>query len=181
MAGAGVRPVRISTARVAAYSSTASTRVRLSTAVRSLRAADQPIETWSSCIAEDGMESTEAGAASRFSSLTSAACVYWAIIRPESTPGSPARKAGRPCERFLSSRRSVRRSAMEPRSAAATARKSRTYATGAPWKLPFDSTRPSSSTTGLSTAAASSRLATRRAWSRVSRPAPATCGAQRME
>ena len=75
-------------ARVAAYSSTAMIRVRLSTAVRSLRAADQPIETWSSCIAEDGIESAEAGTASRFISLTSAACVYWAIISPESTPAS---------------------------------------------------------------------------------------------
>src|SRR3712207_9487175 len=33
-------------------------------------AAAQPIETWSSCIAEDGMESTLAGTASRFISLT---------------------------------------------------------------------------------------------------------------
>ena len=35
-----------------------------------MRAADQPIDTWSSCIAEDGIESTLAGAASRFSSET---------------------------------------------------------------------------------------------------------------
>ncbi|CAM5264931.1 hypothetical protein SGRI78S_03210 [Streptomyces griseus subsp. griseus] len=69
-------------ARVAAYSSTATIRARLSTAVRSLRAADHPMETWSSCIAEDGMESAEAGTASRFISLTRAAWVYWAIIRP---------------------------------------------------------------------------------------------------
>ena len=110
------------------------------------------METWSSCIADDGMESAEAGTASRFISLTSAACVYCAIISPESTPASSARNGGRPCERFLSSSRSVRRSAMEPRSAATMARKSRTYATGAPWKLPLDSTRPSGSTTGLSTA-----------------------------
>ena len=125
-AGAGDRPSRSSTARVAAYSSTARTRVRLSTAVRSLRAADQPMETWSSCIAEDGIESADAGTASRFISLTSAACVYWAIISPESTPASSARNGGSPCERFLSSSRSVRRSAIEPRSATAMARKSRT-------------------------------------------------------
>ena len=37
-----------------------------------MRAADQPIETWSSCIAEDGIESTLAGAASRLFSETSA-------------------------------------------------------------------------------------------------------------
>ena len=58
---------------------------------RSLRAADQPIDTWSSCIALDGIESTDAGAASRLSSLTMPACVYWAIMWPESTPGSAAR------------------------------------------------------------------------------------------
>ena len=40
---------------------TANTRPSPSTARRSLRAADQPIETWSSCMAEDGIESTDAG------------------------------------------------------------------------------------------------------------------------
>ena len=60
-------------------------------ALRSLRAADQPIDTWSSCIADDGIESTLAGLASRFSSETMAAWVYWAIMWPLSTPGSPAR------------------------------------------------------------------------------------------
>ncbi len=94
------------------------------------------------------MESAEAGTASRFISLTRAACVYWAIIRPESTPASSARKGGRPCERFLSRSRSVRRSAMEPRSAAAIARKSRTYATGAPWKLPLSGPRRSTGPPG---------------------------------
>ena len=39
----------------------ASTVVRPSTALRSLRAADQPIETWSSCMALLGIESTDAG------------------------------------------------------------------------------------------------------------------------
>ncbi len=139
------------------------------------------METWSSCIAEDGMESADAGTASRFISLTRAAWVYWAIISPESTPASSARNGGSPCDRFLSSSRSVRRSQIEPRSAATIARKSRTYATGAPWKLPLDSTRPSGRTTGLSTEEASSRPATTAAWSRVSRPAPLTWGAQRTE
>ena len=37
-------------------------------------------------MADVGMESTLAGAASRLFSATSAAAVYWAIIRPESTP-----------------------------------------------------------------------------------------------
>ena len=102
--------------------------------------------------------STEAGTASRLSSLTIAACVYWAIISPESTPGSSARNGGRPWLRALSRKRSVRRSLMLARSATAIARKSSTYPTGAPWKLPLDSTRPSSVTTGLSIAAASSRV-----------------------
>ena len=62
--------------------------------LRSFRAACQPMDTWSSCMAELGMESTDAGTASRLLSETSPACVYWAIIRPESTPGSAARKAG---------------------------------------------------------------------------------------
>ena len=64
-----------------------------------------------------------------------------------------------------SSIRSVRRSEMEATSATEMARKSSTAATGAPWKLPFDSTRPSGSTTGLSIAEASSRSATSAAWS----------------
>jgi hypothetical protein len=75
----------------------------------------------------------------------------------------------------------VRRSAIEPRSAAAIARKSSTYATGAPWKFPFEVTRPSGSTTGLSIEAASSRAATVSACAIVSRTAPVTCGAQRSE
>ena len=110
---------------------------RPSTERRSLRAAFQPIETWSSCIADDGIESTLAGTASRFISLTIDACVYCAIMCPESTPGSSARNGGSPCERAVSSIRSVRRSLIEARSAAAIARKSSTYATGAPWKLPL--------------------------------------------
>ena len=57
---------RRSSARAAVRISIASTRPSASTLRRSLRAADQPIETWSSCIADDGIESTLAGAASRF-------------------------------------------------------------------------------------------------------------------
>ena len=58
----------------------ASTRVRPSIARRSLRAADHPIDTWSSCMADDGIESTLAGLASRLSSETIPAWVYWAIM-----------------------------------------------------------------------------------------------------
>ena len=50
------------------------------TAAVSLRPAAHPIETWSSCIAELGIESTLAGAASRLSSETIPAAVYWAIM-----------------------------------------------------------------------------------------------------
>ena len=106
--------------------SIASTRVSPSTARRSLRAADQPIETWSSCIAEDGIESTLAGTASRLSSETIAACVYWAIMWPESTPGSSARNGGSPWLRATSRNRSVRRSLIDATSATAIARKSST-------------------------------------------------------
>ena len=91
---------------------------------RSLRAAPQPIETWSSCIALVGSVSTLAGTARRRFSATIAACVYWAIIMPELTPASAARNGGSPCERVASSSRSVRRSAIAPTSAAAMARKS---------------------------------------------------------
>jgi hypothetical protein len=61
------------------------------------------------------------------------------------------------------------------------ARKSQTKASGAPWKLPQDSTRPSGRTIGLSIAEASSASATASAWASVSRAAPLTCGAQRRE
>ena len=104
----------------------ASTRARPSTDRRSLRAADQPIETWSSCIADDGIESTAAGTASRLSSETIPAWVYCAIMWPESTPGSSARNGGRPALRATSSMRSVRRSLIEATSATAMARKSST-------------------------------------------------------
>ncbi len=57
-------------------------RRRLPTARRSFRAAPQPIETWSSCIALVGSESTDAGAARRRFSATIAACVYWADHQP---------------------------------------------------------------------------------------------------
>ena len=109
-----------------------------------------------------GSESTLAGAARRRFSATMAACVYWASISPELTPGPSARKGGRPCERAGSRRRSVRRSAIAPTSAEAIARKSHAKATGAPWKFPHDSTRPSGRIIGLSIAEASSASATRR-------------------
>ena len=124
--GLGVSGARSSIARAAVTNSMAIMWVRFEIAVRNLRAADHPIETWSSCIADEGMESTLAGVANRLFSLTSAACVYWAIISPESTPGSSARNGGSPALRFLSKALSVLLSAMLPRSATAIAKKSRT-------------------------------------------------------
>src|SRR5262249_50806917 len=82
VAWAGMIGARSAAPRAAVISSIASTCASPSIAVRSLRPADQPIDTWSSCIADDGIESTEAGTARRFISETSPACVYWAIIRP---------------------------------------------------------------------------------------------------
>ena len=112
--------------QAAVTSSTARTRASASTERRSLRAADQPIDTWSSCMALLGIESTLAGAARRFISDTRAAWVYWAIMWPESTPGLSARNGGSPLLRDWSRNRSVRRSEMLARSAATIARKSRT-------------------------------------------------------
>ena len=59
---APARAARAGRAPAAAHtSSTASTRRRLSTLRRSLRAAAQPFETWSSCIALVGSDCTDAG------------------------------------------------------------------------------------------------------------------------
>jgi hypothetical protein len=50
-------------------------RRRLSTERRSLRAAAQPFETWSSCIALVGSDWVLAGTARRWLSIAIAACV----------------------------------------------------------------------------------------------------------
>ena len=64
---------RSSMARAAVVISMARIARRLSTTLRSLRAAAQPIDTWSSCIADVGIESTLAGTANRLFSATNAA------------------------------------------------------------------------------------------------------------
>ena len=109
VAGAGVSGDRRSMPR-AAVAARPPARASWVSAVRSLRAADQPIDTWSSCIAEVGIVSALAGTASRRHSATRAAAVYWAIIRPLSTPGSWARNGGRPWLRAASRNRSPPRS-----------------------------------------------------------------------
>ncbi|CAB4574507.1 unannotated protein [freshwater metagenome] len=100
---------------------------------------------------------------------------------PLFTPASGLRNGGRPCDRATSSMRSVRRSLIAASSLVAIARKSHTNATGAPWKLPQLSTRPSGRIIGLSIAASNSRSAIVRAWATVSSAAPCTCGVQRSE
>jgi hypothetical protein len=78
-----------STARIVATFSSTST---------ALRAACQPIETWSSWLPLVGMLSTPAGWASTRSSATSDAAVYWASMKPELVPAARARNGGSPRE-----------------------------------------------------------------------------------
>ena len=75
----------------------------------------------------------------------------------------------------------MRRSAIDPTSAAAMARKSHWKPTGMPWKCPHDSTRPSGNTVGLSIAERSSMSAVAAALAAASRAAPWTWGVQRNE
>ena len=104
----------------AVISSIASTRSRFSTIAASLRAAIGDIETWSSLAAEVGIESTEAGCARTLHSETRPAAVTCAIMRPEWSPPSRTRNAGRSESAGLTSF-SMRRSEIEARSAAAIA------------------------------------------------------------
>ncbi len=161
---AGVSGARRSRARAAVSTSMASTRVSASTERRSLRAADQPIETWSSCIAR-GRDRVDARrdreplhlADHRRPGCTGRSCGR--SRRRGRRRGTAAARASGPA----SSNRSVRRSLIEARSAAAIARKSSTKATGAPWKLPLDSTRPSGERPpGCRSPSRSSRSATQR-------------------
>jgi hypothetical protein len=109
------------------------------------------------------MESTLAGWESTLFSLTSAAAVYWASMKPELVPASGARNGGSPREKAGSSIRSTRRSLMLASSDSAMASMSAEKASGSPWKLPVTMTSPSGTITGLSTTAASSISSTPRA------------------
>ena len=136
--------------------STARMRRVLATTRAALRAAVTPMETWSSLLAEVGIESTLAGWARPLFSEARAAAVTCAIMRPDWSPPSRVRKAGRP-ESAGFTRRSMRRSLIAPSSATAMARKSAAMATGSPWKFPPESISPvSANTMGLSVAALSS-------------------------
>ena len=74
----------------------ATTCAACATTVRAFSAANAPIELKSSIPAEVGIEPAPAGCESTWHSFTSAAAAYWAIIRPEESPGCGVRKAGRP-------------------------------------------------------------------------------------
>jgi len=83
-----------------------------------------PIMTWSSLFAEVGMESTHAECDSTLFCETSAAAVYWAIMKPEFRPES-----GSPLSCGLTSL-SMRRSDMLASSVAAMQRQSAASARG---------------------------------------------------
>ena len=105
---------RNSRAWQAASSSTARMRARVADhRARPCGRRSAPMETWSSLPAEVGMESTLAGWARTLFSEARAAAVTWAIMRPECSPPSRARKAGRP-ESVGLTRRSMRRSLIAP-------------------------------------------------------------------
>ncbi len=72
---------------------------------RACRAAIIPMLTWSSCPAEDGIESTDAGCASDLHSETSDAAVYCTSMNPEWSPLPSIRNGGRPLLCFASSNR----------------------------------------------------------------------------
>ena len=129
--------------------------------------------------AEVGMLSTLAGWQRTLLSLASAAAVTWAIMKPELSPASSTRNGGSPEKAWLVSF-SMRRSAIAPSSAAPSASTSAASATGSPWKLPPETTSPSSGkTSGLSVTALSSIASRRSTSASRSRAAPCTCGMQR--
>ena len=160
----------------AAISSTATTPAALCAIRHALRAAIGAIDTWSSCPALVGMESTLAGKARLLFSLTSAAAVTCGIISPEFTPLSAVRNGGRPLI-FGSISTAVRRSESDPTSHNAIAITSAAKATGCAWKLPPEIALSSSGkTTGLSVTAAASMVSVRAVFSSRSSAAPITCG-----
>jgi hypothetical protein len=126
----------------------------------SRRAAKVAIDTWSSWLADVGSESTLAGCARLLFSLASDAAVTCAIMKPLFSPASALRKAGsRDTPASISI--AMRRSAIAPTSAMATAIPSAAKATGSAWKLPPEIIAPSSAkTSGLSVTALASRTST---------------------
>lgn len=148
---------------------------------RGRRAPWQAVDTWSSWLAEVGIESTEAGCDICLFPAVRAADVTSAIMKPGFSPGFGVRKTGRPQLIAGSTSMATRRWAMAPVSQTAIAISSAAKATGPAWKFPPETTRPSPRTSGLSVAALASVRSVPAAIRRRSRPAPATCGGQRMQ
>ena len=118
--------------------------------------------TWSSIPADVGSDSTDAGNERIRFSVTRAAAVYCATMKPEFVPGDGERKAGSPLV-WPFVMRSIRASLMSASSATAIVARSRAMATGCPWKLPPLTIRWSSANTiGLSVIALISTSRTRR-------------------
>ena len=108
----GRRPSRNSRPWAPQSSSMAITRSTFPTTSRALSAANAPMLTKSSLLAEVGMLSTQAGWARVLFSETRAAAVTWAIMRPLLSPPCSVRNAGRWSEVLGSIMHSTRRSEM---------------------------------------------------------------------
>ena len=94
---------------------------------------------------------------------TSAAAVTWCIMNPDWNPGSDARNGGSSLNAGSMSD-CVRRSLIDARSATAIASRSSAAATGAPWKFPPETIRPSAGSSTTEGAVFSMRC--RRVWPR---------------
>ena len=106
-------------------------------------------------------------------------------MKPLFNPASAVRKGGSR-DTPVSMSMAMRRSAIAPTSAIASAMPSAASATGSAWKLPPEiimaGRSPSGAkTSGLSVTALASRSSTRDAWRNWSTQAPTTCGWQRSE
>ena len=114
----------------------------------SLRPAHGAMLTWSSCPAEVGRLSTEAGCAYALFSETSAAAVTCAIMKPDSRPGSAAMNMLRFGLTRRSSR-SMRRSLMLASSATAMARSHPSRDGAAMWSRPASGGKTSTRTSAI--------------------------------
>ena len=108
------------------------TRAALAKMRSAFHAAVIPIGTTSSWLPSVGTDWTLAGVASTRESATSAAEAICAVMKPESRPGSLARKAGSPEERSGFTTRSSRRSASPARVASTIPSTSNASAIGCP-------------------------------------------------
>ena len=124
-------------------SSIADDASRLSVIRSSRRAPWAAIETWSSWLAEVGVESTRPGWRSCLFSDISAAVVTSAIMQPGVQAGLRRQERRQAEDSAGSTSIAMRRWAMAPISQTASAIMSAANATGSAWKLPPDTTRPS--------------------------------------